>query len=231
MNCIIVDDEYLARQLIKAYVQKIPDLKIVAECEGAIQAIEALETHAPELMFLDIHMPDLTGLDLLKSLTRRPQVVLTTAHAEHAIEGFELDVTDYLLKPVSFERFVLAVNKVRERIRMLNESEIPTPTQDYFFVKADYKLVKVRYADILYIEGLREYVSIYTPNRRLIVYQALKNLEKLLPEHEFVRAHKSYIVPLSKIDSLYGNTIEIAATEIPIGKRYKESLMEKIAQL
>ena len=235
MNCIIVDDEHLARQLLAAYVAKIPDLHLLAQCDGALPAIEAMRTHQPDLAFLDIQMPDLTGLDLIRSLARPPQIVLTTAYAAHAVAGFELDVADYLLKPIAFERFVQAINKVRDRLKMpdsvAHEVSLPAPPPHHFFVKADYKLVKVRFDDILYIEGLREYVSIFTAERRWIVYQALKNLEILLPAHRFARVHKSYIVPLDKIDALYGNTIEIQTHEIPIGKLYKDSLMEKIEKL
>lgn len=236
MNCLIVDDEHLARKLLSAYITKIPELTLAGECENAVQALSLLQQQKIDLMFLDIQMPDLTGVELLKTLKHKPLVIFVTAYAEYALEGYELDVIDYMLKPVAFDRFVLAVNKAAEQHRLRNHSfqsqEIEVvPGKDYFFVKVDYKLVKVRYDEILFVEGMREYVNIQTAQRRHIVYQSMKNMETLLPEGKFARVHKSYIVAMDKIKSLYGNVVEIGEKEIPIGKSYKEEFLKKIETL
>ncbi|MEZ4827871.1 MAG: LytTR family DNA-binding domain-containing protein [Bacteroidia bacterium] len=231
MNCLIVDDEHLARKLLAAYISKIPGLTLAGECENALDATAFLREEKIDLMFLDIQMPDLTGVELLRSLHYKPQVILVTAYAAYALEGYELNVTDYLLKPVSFERFVQAVNKASEqhRLRSQPETEIRAEQgKDYFFVKVDYKLVKIRYDEILFVEGMREYVNIQTPRKRHIVYQSMKNMEALLPEGKFARVHKSYIVALDKIQSTYGNVVEIGEKEVPIGKSYKDDFLRKI---
>ena len=162
-------------------------------------------------------------------------VILVTAYAEFALQGFDLDVVDYLLKPVPFDRFVQAINKAQDRSQPKQETPGPTPSSkgemDYLFVKSDYKLVRIRLHEILYIEGLREYVRIHTLDKRHVIYQSMKKLEELLPEGQFARAHKSYIVALDRIDSIYGNTIEIGEVEIPIGKSYKDRLMASVRKL
>lgn len=231
MNCLIVDDEYLARTLLQNYLEKIPQVKLQASCENALQALEHLRQHPIDLMLLDIQMPDLTGLELLHTLPHKPLVILITAYADHALKGYELDVVDYLLKPVSFERFVQAINKAEDRWKLKQAASTAVTEQDHFYVKVDYKLVKIRFADILFIEGMREYVNIQTAERRHIVYQSMKNLEQLLSAHRFARCHKSYIVALDKIRSLYGNVLEIQDKEIPIGKSYKEAFMAKLEML
>ncbi|MDX2245379.1 MAG: LytTR family DNA-binding domain-containing protein [Bacteroidia bacterium] len=233
MNCLIVDDEHLARKLLAAYIGKIPELQLAGECENAVQALSFLQKEKIDLMFLDIQMPDLTGVELLKTLKYKPLVVFVTAYAEYALEGYELDVIDYMLKPVAFERFVQAINKASEQRRLRSQPEAEkqieiVPGKDYFFVKVDYKLVKVRYDEILFVEGMREYVNIQTAQRRHIVYHSMKNMESLLPEGKFARIHKSYIVAMDKIRSLYGNVVEIGDKEIPIGKSYKDDFLKKI---
>ncbi len=239
-SCLIVDDEHLARTLLTTYLDKLPQLKLVSSCENAIEALTVLQREHIDILFLDIQMPDLSGLELIRSLSYKPLTIFTTAYAEHALAGYELSVIDYLLKPISFERFVQAVNKATQQLQLKAKAEqnlnatpaaLPKPGQDHFFAKVDYKLVKVYYAEILYIEGLREYVSIYTADRRLIVYQAMKHLTEILPAEQFVRVHKSYIVSFSKITSLYGNTIEIGEKQIPIGKSYKADFLKWIERL
>lgn len=241
MNCLIVDDEHLSRKLLRTYLDRLPNMTVAGDCENATQALAFLHKHPVDLLLLDIQMPDLTGLELLKTLHRPPMVILITAYAEHALEGYELNVIDYLLKPVSFERFVQAVNKAAEQYQLRQSAQspapptpqpsAPAPTKDHFFVKVDYKWLKIRYEDILYIEGMREYVNIQTHERRHIVYQSMKYLEGLLAERSFARTHKSYIVALNKIESLYGNTLVIGKQEIPIGKSYKQAFLERIETL
>ncbi|MDX1908919.1 MAG: LytTR family DNA-binding domain-containing protein [Bacteroidia bacterium] len=234
MKCLIADDEYPARQLLEAYLARIPGMEVAGTCANAMQVLAALQAQPVDLLLLDIQMPDLTGLELLRTLATRPQVILVTAYADHAVTGFELEVTDYLVKPVSFERFVQAVNRAQARMPAaapLPTPPVPPPTADHFFVKVDYKLVKIRFEDILFVEGMREYVNIQTAARRHIVYQSMKNMEELLPADRFARTHKSFIVALDKIDSLYGNIVEVRGREVPIGKSYKETFMQRIQTL
>ena len=213
MRCLLVDDEYLALELLASYISKLPQLQVVAKCSNALQALEKLQSDRIDLLFLDIQMPDLTGLELLKTMSNPPIVILTTAYSEYAIEGYELNVLDYLLKPIPFERFVKAVNKAQTQFALQqsktatpslpNLSPIQTPPpKDYIMVKADYKQVKVKFANICYIEGLKEYVGIYTTNgKRLITHSSMKNILTKLPDGQFMRIHKSYIIALDKVQS------------------------------
>jgi DNA-binding LytR/AlgR family response regulator len=234
-KCLIVDDEYMARLLLENYAQKLPNLEIVALCENAIEALEYLRREQIDLLFLDIQMPQLSGLELVSTLRQKPAIIFTTAYSEHAVEGFRLDAIDYLLKPFSFERFVQAVNKAINYISF-QEQEKTTQKSDiqlfketnHFFVKADGRLVKIKFDDIIYIEGLKEYVSIYTATDRIITLQSLKNLEEILPATQFIRIHKSYIAATDKIQSIVGNQVEIHKKMIPIGLTYKDALLQKI---
>lgn len=233
MRCLIVDDEHLARKLIATYLAKIPDVEIVGQAKNAIEAIRLLQAEQIDLLFLDIQMPDLTGLELLRTLPSKPFVIFTTAYSEYAVDGFDLDAVDYLVKPVAFDRFVTAINKVKERMK--NQLQKPAQelaaTKDHFFVKVDYKLVKVMYEELRYIEGMREYVAIHTPSRRLIVYQSMKKLAEMLEPRQFFRIHKSYIVSLNHIETVYGNVVQIAGKELPIGKSYKEAFLDRLEML
>lgn len=240
-TCLLVDDENLALRLLEDYVNKIPQLTIVGKCQNALSALQILQTQQIDILFLDIQMPDLTGIELIKILKNKPEIILTTAYAEHALEGYQLDVTDYLLKPIPFERFVQAVNKAMEYrnlrnagVSNLNVSSAPVstaaPALDYMFVKSDYKQIKVPYADILYIEGLREYVSIYTKEKRIVTLETLKNLELTLPAQQFLRIHKSYIINTTKVEALNGNMVEMGKIKVPIGKNYREATLRLLKQ-
>lgn len=235
LRVLIVDDEYVARMLLENYAQKLPNLEVIALCENAIEALNYLRNEKIDLLFLDIQMPQLSGLELVQTLQRKPAIVFTTAYSEHAVEGFRLDAVDYLLKPFSFERFVQSVNKSINYLSFKDNTILPQPTdnqtikeQNHFFVKADGKLIKVKFEEILYIEGLKEYVSIYTAKDRIITLQSLKNLEEILPDSNFLRVHKSYIIALDKIQSIVGNQVEINKKMIPIGLTHKESLLQKL---
>lgn len=235
MNCLIVDDEYMARLLLEEYVRKIPSLHLIATCENALEAFHLLKTEAVDVVFLDIQMPHLTGLEFVQTLQSKPAIIFTTAYSEHAVEGFRLDAVDYLLKPFSFERFVQAIGKVTDFVAFHKQpsptlsSETSLTVPDHFFVKADGKLIKVRFEDILYIEGLKEYVSIYTAdNQRIITLQSIKNMETLLPEGAYLRIHKSYFISLARIDAIVGNQVEIHKKLLPIGATYKEELMKRL---
>ena len=238
INVIIVDDEPLALDVLETYIEKIPDINLVAKCSNALEANAALKEHDIELMFLDIQMPQLTGIDFLKTLAKPPKVIFTTAYANYAVEGFELNAVDYLLKPISLDRFMKAVNKAQEQINLEQKgsASIATPTlessgksPDFIFVKADKKLIKVNYNEIVYIEGLKDYVIIRQDNGRVITLQTMKSLEKKLPDTIFKRIHRSYIVNIQKIKAVQGNMVEVIeknqAKHIPIGKNYREELL------
>ena len=222
LKCLIADDEQLARELIKSYVDKIDELELISVCKNGMEVRNVLNEKEIDLMFLDVQMPDLTGVELLKSLTKKPSTILTTAYQEHAIEGYQLNVADYLLKPISFSRFLEAV----ERAKSLFNSKEKTSNydKDYIILKADHKIHKIKYKDITHVEGLREYVTFHTENSKVIVLKSLKKLEEELP-NEFMRVHKSFIVNTSKLDSVYASELSLGKLKIPIGKRYKERVL------
>ncbi|MCO6490625.1 MAG: response regulator transcription factor [Phaeodactylibacter sp.] len=237
INVIIVDDEPLAQDVLETYIEKIPELNLVEKCSNALEANEALKNHDIALMFLDIQMPQLTGIDFLKTLSHPPLVIFTTAYPNYAIEGFELNALDYLLKPISLERFMKAVNKAMEQIELQGRGSAAADAEgegepDFIFVKADKKLVKVNYADIIYIEGLKDYVIIRMENSRVITLQTMKSLEEKLPPGTFRRIHRSYIVNVDRIEAIVGNMVEVLeknqAKHLPIGKNYRDELLEII---
>lgn len=237
INVIIVDDEPLALDVLETYIEKIPDLNLITKCSNALEANAALKEHDIDLMFLDIQMPQLTGIDFLRTLAKPPKVIFTTAYANYAVEGFELNAVDYLLKPISLDRFMKAVNKAQEQIN-LEKKDAPAPAsteadgEDFIFVKADKKLIKVNYKEIVYIEGLKDYVIIRLNNTRIITLQTMKSLEQKLPVSIFKRIHRSYIVNIQSIQAIQGNMVEVIeknqAKHLPIGKNYREELLEII---
>lgn len=233
LKCIIVDDEPLAIRIIKKHISKIHDLDIVAECENAVQAFEFLQKQKVDLIFLDIQMPELTGIDFLKTIQNPPKVIVTTAYREYAIEGFELDVVDYLLKPVSFERFLKAIKKVYDKsepdIVLKNKILEAGSFQDEFLlVKVKKKLVRVYLKDILYIENLRDYILIKTTEKEVVTKMLLRDMEEKLPEEQFLRIHRSFIVAIGKIDSFSPSSVEINDFEIPIGRSFKALVLKKL---
>ncbi|HMQ48069.1 MAG TPA: LytTR family DNA-binding domain-containing protein [Saprospiraceae bacterium] len=241
INAIIVDDEPLAQDVLETYIEKIPEINLVQKCNNALEANDALKKHSVDLMFLDIQMPQLTGIDFIKTLTHPPLVIFTTAYPNYAIEGFELNALDYLLKPISLDRFMKAVNKAIEQIDLKRKgqgegakAEEGEEHPDYIFVKADKKLVKVNYKDIIYIEGLKDYVIIRLDNNRVITLQTMKSLETKLPAGQFMRIHRSYIVNIAKIDAIVGNMVEVTeksqVKHLPVGKNYRDELLEIINQ-
>lgn len=234
INTIIVDDEPLALEILEAHIAKIPELNLIGKCSNAIEANKLLNKGEVDLMFSDIQMPQLSGIDFLRSLSQPPMVIFTTAFPEYAVEGFNLEALDYLLKPISFERFFKAANKAIEKYNSndLHSEAALDSSEDFFFVKSDKKLVKVFYRDILYIEGLKDYVIIRTETGRVITLQTMKSLEEKLPNDMFQRIHRSYILNLTKIQALEGNMVEIIEKGqtklIPIGKNYRDDLVEMI---
>jgi DNA-binding LytR/AlgR family response regulator len=235
MNTIIVDDEPLAIEILESFSAKIPELNVIAHCENAMEANEILKSEKVDLMFLDIQMPQITGIEFLKSLSNPPQVIITSAFPEYAVDGFELNVADYLLKPVSFERFLKAVNKVSDNLRLKNQvkqGETSSDQAGFFFVKADKKLVKVNFDDLIYVEGLKDYVILRCESGRIITLQTMKSLEERLSSLQFKRIHRSYIVNLDKILAVDGNSVEVnekgTVKLLPIGKNYRDELLEMV---
>ncbi len=230
IKTIIVDDEPLAINVIEKYISKLPEINLVGSFENAIDANKFLNKNDVDLIFLDIKMPEITGIEFLQSLKHPPLVVFTTAFSNYALESYNLDAVDYLLKPIPFDRFLKAVNKVIDR---LGDTEGEDHFRDdYFFVKADKKLIKVNYEDIIYVEGLKDYVIIRMEKSRVITLQTMKSLEDKLLAHLFQRVHRSFIVNTEKINSIVGNMVEVSEKGeeklIPIGKNYKNDLMKII---
>src|SRR5688572_17542378 len=233
LSCIIVEDEPLARNLLVEYVRKVPSLNLIDACASPIAALEVLKSHSIDLLFLDIQMPELTGLSMLKVLQKRPLVILTTAYSEYALQGYELDVVDYLLKPITFERFLRALDKVTQRLDNKKPSvdkPIVPVEQPFVFVKDGTKLVKVVFDDILYVEGLKDYVTIHMKSQKIVSLQRLKTLEEQLPPDKFIRIHNSFIVALSAIDVVHKNNVQIRDAMLPIGETYKKSFKDFIEQ-
>ena len=242
IRCIAVDDEAYASEIIATYIKRIPFLELVGTTTNPFEALTMIQEGKVDLVFLDIQMPELTGLQFLKICGNKCKVILTTAYPEHALEGFDLDVIDYLLKPIPFERFYKAVGKAQallEPVSIVTSSApaeqtavnaAPKAAADYMFIKGESKnkFLKVNYEDILYIEGLKNYISVYTAEQRLVTYQSLRDLETQLPAPPFYRVHKSYIVALDKIRMVDGNTIYIAEQSIPIGETYRDEFFKLI---
>ena len=233
-NVIIVDDEYLAQKLLQDYVSKMESLQLVATCSNAFEAMEALKNNKVDIMLLDIQMPDLTGLELVKSLEKKPAVIFTTAYSEYAVDAFNLAVSDYLLKPFDFPRFIQAINKAIGHVppkpenALVPAADTISKSNDFITVKADYKLYKINYDDLLFIEGQHEYVTFHTKERRITALFALKDLEEMLPKDRFVRVHKSYIVSFKHIQELDKSDVTLNGTKIPVGASYRDELLARL---
>ena len=240
MKCLIVDDEPLARNLLSQYAAKVPTLELVGTCSNPLEALELLRQTPVDILFLDVQMPEITGITLLKVLQKKPYVILTTAYSEYALEGYELDVMDYLLKPITFERFLKAVEKAAQRLNAAPQApppekeapETPKPAAapeaapNFIFVKDGTKMVKVRLSDIQYVEGLKDYVVLHTPQQRIVTLQRLKNLEQQLPAGQFARIHNSYIVALAWIDAVHKEKVQIGKVLLPVSDTYQKAFRE-----
>ncbi|MBU1823178.1 MAG: LytTR family DNA-binding domain-containing protein [Bacteroidetes bacterium] len=236
-TCLIVDDEPFARKLMEEYVSKVPDLRLVQSCASPLVAIEVLRQNPVDILFLDINMPEITGLTLLKVLQKKPLVVLTTAYSEYALEGYELDVADYLLKPITLERFLKSAGKVIARLKSTTPppaASLPeatpatSPQNSYIFVKDGTRLVKILLSEILYIEGLKDYVGIYTRDKKIVTLQTMKALETQLPESQFIRIHNSFIVAFAAIDAIDREKVQIGKAFLPVSDTYKKYFKEFI---
>ena len=226
LKCLIIDDEPIAREGIKEYISEIDFLDCVAECKNAIEAINVLQSRHIDLMFLDIQMPKVSGLEFYKNLINPPLAIIITAYQEYAIEGYEMDIVDYLLKPASFTRFIKAVNKARSvhsYMRSGNKSN-----SKFFFVKCNQKIEKIIFNDIVYVESLSNYVVIHTKTKKHITYLTFKSIEEYLPTDKFIRIHRGYIVAMQAITAIDGNELILGQKSLPIGKSFKEEVMRII---
>jgi DNA-binding LytR/AlgR family response regulator len=233
IKCLVIDDEPLARDLMRSHIEKLENFEIVAECGDAMKALQALRNHSVDLMFMDIQMPQITGIEFLKTLKHPPKVIITTAYREYALDGFELDVVDYLLKPITFNRFLKAINKYYQLAQEEKQNAAPVtigsvPEEAFIYIKENKKVIKVHLNEILYVEGLSEYVQIYTESKKIITKTSMTNMEDKLPNADFIRIHKSFIVSTSKIEAFTSNSIEIPGKELPIGRSYKNSVLEAL---
>ncbi|MGN8072793.1 LytTR family DNA-binding domain-containing protein [Mucilaginibacter sp. SG564] len=229
INCMIVDDEPIARDILQTYIQRVPELELVKSCRNATEAYEGLYGQQVDLIFLDIQMPVITGTEFMRSLRKPPLVVFTTAYSSYAVEGFELNSVDYLLKPITFERFYQAVQKVSERMA-IKQIQVPETEHQpgYLFIRQDNRLVRVEHDQILYIQAERDFSSVYLKETRLLAGMHLKLFEDLLPLKQFLRVHRSYIVNLKAIRAIKGNVIELENAEVPIGASNREELFQRL---
>jgi len=232
IRCLIVDDESLAREAIKVYIEKMPDLEVVDECENALRAMTSLRENPVDLIFLDIEMPEINGIAFLKLLKHVPGVIFTTAYRDYAVEAFNLDVIDYLLKPISFDRFVAAIDKFYERKHTPGRpAAVPSrETTDYLNVKADRKTYKIAIADIRYIESLKDYVKIVCTDTSIVTHESLSNLESYIQPHGFLRIHRSFVVAINKIRSFDAESVFLDDKELPISRTYKKSVLAILEQ-
>lgn len=232
IRCLVVDDEPLALDILEDYISKVPFLTLVKTTTSAIEGLSLVQSDAIDLVFLDVQMPELTGIQFLKIINGKCDVILTTAYSQYALDGYELDVVDYLLKPIAFDRFYKAAQKVLQNsggnLSAPSEPSASQGTHDFIFVKTEHKIQKIYLDDILYIEGLKDYISIFTKSERIITLQNMKKMEESLPAKSFIRVHKSYIVAVGKIESIERSRIQIGEKIIPIGDTYREYFFKQI---
>ncbi|MFL9481139.1 LytR/AlgR family response regulator transcription factor [Chitinophagaceae bacterium LWZ2-11] len=233
INCVIIDDEPLAREGMANYVREIDFLHLVKTCEHPLELTKLLDKNQVDLIFLDIQMPKMNGIEFLKIVQKPPMVIITTAYPTYALEGFQLNVLDYLLKPITFDRFFKSATKAKDYHRLITRQDNVDPTKveaeaDYFFIKCGSKYERIYFNDILYIQGLQNYVTIYTSKSKYVTLLYLKNLEESLADKAFIRVHKSYIVSINKIEAIEGNEIFIQSHRIPISRNYREQVIEEV---
>lgn len=232
VTCMVVDDEPMAREIISSFVGKIHNLELVATCKNVSEAFSILQKESIQLIFLDINMPEISGLSLAKSIQHKSQVIFTTAYREYAVEGFDLQAVDYLLKPISFDRFLKAVQKyfdLHVSKEIIHQEIVSEVKENSIFVRSDRKMVKVRFNEIRYVESLSDYVKIYTDKETVVTRETISNIESKLPSKEFLRTHRSYIVSINKINSFTNEFLELDKKAIPISRSYKENVLQKLA--
>jgi len=227
VRCVVVDDEPLAVKLIADYVQRTPGLELVLQTTKVLLALQQVQVEKADLVFLDIQMPELTGIQFMKIIRNSCLIIPTTAYPGYALEGYEYDVVDYLLKPVTFDRFLVAVNKAKIKLG-LQQLNNTSQKADHIFVKSEYRIIKINLADILFIEGLRDYIAFHTIGSKILSLESLKNIETALPSYEFIRIHKSYIINRAKIDFLERGKVIIGKNYLPVGESYRENFLAQI---
>ena len=231
LKCIIIDDEPIARKVLKEFIEDIDFLELIGQVENPLKAMSLLNENIVELIFLDINMPKINGIDFLKNSDTAASVIMTTAYAEHAVEAYGLDVLDYLVKPIGFDRFVKACNKALKFQESKQKVSVQTQkNDDYFFVKCDNQIEKILYSDLLYAEAMLNYVMLYTTSKKLMVYITIKSLEEQLPADIFIKVHKSFIVNILKVKSIEGNMINIGEAKITISQNLRETVIKKIVK-
>lgn len=231
LKCVIIDDEPLARECIANYVGEVDFLQLIGSGSNPIELTKLLDAHQIDLIFLDIQMPVMNGIDFIKMTQNPPMIIITTAYPSFALEGFQLNVLDYLLKPITFNRFFKAVTKAKDYHQLLTKSDDAikiNSTEDYFFIKCDYKYERIYFDDVLYIQGLQNYVTIYTRKDKYVTLLSLKSVEENLDKQSFIRVHKSFIVSISKIEAIEDNDIIIQSSRIPISRNYRDGVLDKV---
>lgn len=231
INCIIVDDEPVAREILENHLSKIEKVSLAGSCKNALEAFHIINTQKVDLIFLDINMPEISGLSFAKSINKNIKVIFTTAYREYAVDGFDLQAVDYLLKPISFERLLQALNKyLNENTAIQPQEFIPDEDErnDYFFVRSDRKMIKISYQDILFMESLSDYLKIHLKDKTVVTRETIVNIEARLPQKDFIRIHRSYIVALKAIESFTNEYIEIGKKQIPISRSYKNEVLKRL---
>ncbi|PHQ57251.1 MAG: DNA-binding response regulator [Lutibacter sp.] len=231
VKCLIVDDEPIAREILENHLQKINGIEVVSTCKNAIEAFNEINTSTIDLIFLDINMPEISGLSFAKSINKNIKVIFTTAYREYAVDGFNLQAVDYLLKPISFDRLLQAVNKyLDENITIQNQtiSEVKEEINDFIFVRSDRKMIKINFSEINYFESFSDYIKIHLEDKTIVTRETISNIEAKLPQKEFLRIHRSYIVSISKIDSFTNEFIEVRKKAIPISRSYKKDVLSRL---
>ncbi len=227
INCIIVDDEPIAREILENHLTRIDTIDVVGSCKNAIEAFNILDLHAVDLIFLDINMPEISGLSFAKSINKKIKIIFTTAYRDYAVDGFDLKAVDYLLKPISFERLIQSINKYKNENHLDHQEDdrdILYEKSDFFFVRSERKMIKINYNDLDYIESLSDYIKIHSKNKVIITRETISSIEAKLPKHDFMRVHRSYIVSIKKIESFTPEFIEIENKAIPISRSYKNDV-------
>ncbi len=231
IRCILVDDEPVAREVLENHLAKIDTVQVMARCKSALEAFQVINSEKVDLIFLDINMPEISGLSFARSINKHIKVIFTTAYREYAVDGFDLQAVDYLLKPISYERLLQAINKYRDEnapVRNYEPVEIMPERSDYFFVRADRKMIKIDFAEIRFVESLSDYVKIHLTDKTVVTRETITNIEAKLPQKDFIRTHRSFIVSIRNIDSFTGESIEMGKKQIPISRSYKKEVLQKL---
>ena len=231
IRCLIVDDEPVAREILEDHLSRINTFRLAGSCKNAMEAFKIINAESIDLIFLDINMPEISGLSFARSINKNIKIIFTTAYREYAVDGFDLQAVDYLLKPISFERFLQAVNKYLDEnttVRSFTENEVSEEKNDFMFIRSDRKMVKIDFSEILFIESISDYIKIHLSDKTIITRETISNIEVKLPQREFIRVHRSFIVAFPKIDSFTNETIEVSKHEIPISRSYRESVLLRL---